>query len=58
MKALGLETPLFEFEDPDFTNPNLVFSEETITVFQLQTKLFEEIITYEQFLKEQLDLGI
>ena len=39
-------------EAGEWENPNVTFREETITKIIKKTKIYEEIITYEQYLKE------
>ena len=39
-------------EAGEWENPNVTFREETITKIIKKTKIVEEIITYEQYLKE------
>ena len=49
MSLLGLEPEVV----PEGDNPAVSHLEESTTVMQTQTKIFEEIITYEQYLAEQ-----
>ena len=52
MKMLESETPVVsELEEP-VDNPAVSHLEEVSTIMQTQTKIFEEIITYEQYLAE------